>query len=141
MTTDDVAVSRKQIGGEVPMVVAEATDDCIYTGLFGSLDSARMAVVTEKLTALCESSRISLVVIDLGNVDAIDSAVSAELVRLADVLVMVGVEPIFCGIKGVLARTMVTAGINMGKYTIQRDLKSALKYSFKQSGYTLSKDD
>ena len=139
MTTDDVAVSRKQIGGEVPMVVAEATDDCIYTGLFGSLDSARMAVVTEKLTALCESSRISLVVIDLGNVDAIDSAVSAELVRLADVLVMVGVEPIFCGIKGVLARTMVTAG--MGKYTIQRDLKSALKYSFKQSGYTLSKDD
>jgi len=139
MESNQVAVSRKQIGGEAPMVVSEVTDDCIYTGLFGSLDSARMAVVTDKLTALAESSQISMVIIDLGNVDAIDSAVSAELVRLGETLSMVGVSPLFCGIKGVLARTMVAAGVNLGKYKISRDFKSALKMSFKMSGYSLVK--
>lgn len=48
MAPENVAVSRKQIGGEVPMVVAEVTNECIYTGLFGSLDSARMSVVTDQ---------------------------------------------------------------------------------------------
>lgn len=37
-----VAISRKKLGGDVPMVVREITDRCLYTGFFGTLDSARM---------------------------------------------------------------------------------------------------
>lgn len=139
MESNTVAVSRKQLDGEVSMVVSEITDECIYTGLFGSLDSARMSVVTEKLVKLAEISGITNVIIDLGNVDAIDSAVSAELVRLGNILLMVGVEPIYCGIRGLLARTMVSAGVTLGKYKVTRDLKSALQVSFAQTGYKLIK--
>jgi rsbT co-antagonist protein RsbR len=139
MASDQVAVSRKQIGGEAPMVVSKVTEDCLYTGLFGSLDSARMAVVTNKLTSLAEAAQISMVIIDLGNVDTIDSAVSSELVRLGDTLAMVGVAPIYCGIKGVLARTMVSAGVNLGQYIVSRDFKSALSMSYQRTGYRLIK--
>jgi len=139
MESNTVAVSRKQIGAEVPMVASEITDDCIYTGLFGSLDSARMAVVTDKVTMLCETTQISNVIIDLANVDAIDSAVSLELMRLGDTLTMVGVTPIYCGIKGVLARTMISAGVNIEKYEICRDLKTALLLTLKKTGYKLIK--
>ena len=54
MDSNDVAVSRKQIGGEVPLIATEITDQCIYTGLFGSIDSARMAAITEKMISLAE---------------------------------------------------------------------------------------
>jgi len=37
MNDNEVAISRKQISGEVPMVANVITDSCVYTGLFGSL--------------------------------------------------------------------------------------------------------
>ena len=141
MASTKVAMSRKQIGGEVPMVANEITDDCIYTGLFGSLDSARMAIVSDKLMELANGKQISLVIVDLGNVEAIDSSVAGHLVRLGNTLKLVGVKPIFCGITAELAKTMVTAGVNMGDYITVRDLKSALKVSLELSGYQLIKND
>lgn len=113
------------------MVVSEITDNCLYTGLFGSLDSTRMAAVSDKLTATSERAETRHVIVDLGNVDAIDSAVANQLVRLADTLMLVGVKTIFCGIKGVIARTMVGAGITLNGYHATRDLKSALQLSLK----------
>jgi len=85
MAPQKVALSRKQIGGEVPMVATEITDTCIYSGLFGSLDSSRMAIIINKVTTLANARQISLVIVDLGNVEAIDSSVAGHLVKLGDV--------------------------------------------------------
>jgi len=130
MSPQKVALSRKQIGGEVPMVANEITDNCIYTGLFGSLDSSRMATIIDKITNLANTKQISLVIIDLGNVEAIDSSVAGHLVKLGNILKLVGVTPIFCGISAELAKTMVTAGVNLGIFITERNLKSALLKSF-----------
>ncbi|ABZ77207.1 anti-sigma-factor antagonist [Shewanella halifaxensis HAW-EB4] len=140
MNLDKVAVSRKQISGEVPMVVAEITDGCMYSGLFGSLDSARMSAVIEKLTYECESRCINLVIIDLGNVDAIDSAIAGQIIRLGNILKLVGVSTIYCGISSILANTMVTTGVSIGDVRVERDLKSALTLSYRLSGYKLIKN-
>ena len=64
-----VAISRKKIGGEVPMVVSEITDRCLYSGFFGTMDSSRMKIITDKLlgllaaTGLKRSSLISATLI------------------------------------------------------------------------------
>lgn len=129
MSPQKVALSRKQIGGEVPMVATEITEECIYSGLFGSLDSSRMAIIIDKITTLANNSQTSLVIIDLGNVEAIDSSVAGHLVKLGNILKLVGVIPIFCGISSELAKTMVSAGVNLGDYLTMRDLKSALTKS------------
>jgi len=133
MAPQKVALSRKQIGGEVPMVATEITDSCIYSGLFGSLDSSRMATIIDKVTSLANARQISLVIVDLGNVEAIDSSVAGHLVKLGDVLRLVGVIPIFCGISSELAKTMISAGVNLGSYFTCRDLKSALVKSLELS--------
>jgi len=139
MVSGNVAMSRKQVGGEVPMVANEITDDCIYTGLFGSLDSARMSSISDKLVVLSSSKQISVVIIDLGNVEAVDSSVAGHLSRLGDILKLVGVTAIFCGISGELSKTMVTAGVGLGNYITARDLKSALQISLEKTGYILEK--
>jgi anti-anti-sigma regulatory factor len=137
MTSQKVALSRKQIGEEIPMVATEITDDCIYSGLFGVLDSSRMAMIIDKITLLANSKEISLTIIDLGNVEAIDSSVAGHLVKLGNILKLLGVSPIFCGISSELAKTMVTAGVDLGAFPTVRDLKEALQTSFRMSNKKL----
>ncbi|MCG9596404.1 STAS domain-containing protein [Vibrio sp. Isolate25] len=134
---DNIAISRKQLGGESPMVASEVFDSCIYTGLFGTIDSARMEAITAKLTDMVESSNSDFVVIDLSNVDAIDTSVASQLVRAADTIVLVGAKPVFCGLRGVIARTMSSAGVALGRHLIVRDLKAATKFCIQESGYAL----
>lgn len=131
---EHVAISRKHLGGESPMVASEIFEGCIYTGLFGTIDSARMEAVTAKLTNMIESSDNELAIIDLSNVDAIDTSVAQQLVRLADTLLLVGVDVYFCGLKGVIARTMVSVGVDLGKHKVVRDLKAAMRVCIEQSG-------
>ncbi|CAH9050192.1 hypothetical protein PSECIP111951_00651 [Pseudoalteromonas holothuriae] len=139
MSPQDVAISRKHIIGEVPMIVCEIAERCLYTGFFGSIDSGRMAQITDSLTIRCEKEKSEAVIVDLANVDAIDTAVATHLVRLGKVLELVGVKVIFCGIKGNIARTMITAGVEFDIFKIARDLKSALVFYYKSIGFELVK--
>jgi len=141
LDSKNIAISRKQIAGEVPMVATEIIDGCLYTGLFGSLDSSRMQAIVDMLTALCEGKNSRIVIIDLGNVEVIDTAVATHLTKLAQVLKMIGVKTIFCGIKGLLARTMVTSGIALDDLNTVRDMKAALDLSYADLGYKLIKSD
>ncbi|MCG7894051.1 MAG: STAS domain-containing protein [Candidatus Thiodiazotropha taylori] len=137
MSSSDVAMSRMQIGGEVPLLATEITDQCIYTGLFGSIDSARMAMITEKMIDLAEDKEISVAIVDLSNVEAIDSSVAGYMVRLGKTLDLVGVTAIFCGISGSLASTMVAAGLGLEEFLTTRNMKEALRVSFEITGYRL----
>jgi rsbT co-antagonist protein RsbR len=132
-----VAISRKKIGGEVPIVVSEITEKCLYSGFFGTLDSGRMKLVTDKILNLLSATGIEVVIIDLSNVDIIDSAVAVHLLRLGNTLTLVGVEALFCGIMPQNAQIMVTAGIEIRGFRITRDLKSALKEVFKLQGFRI----
>ena len=137
MISENVALSNKQIGGEVPMVANEITEHCMYSGLFGALDSARISAISDKLTALADSSEVNCAIIDLANVEAIDSSIAGQLIKIAQILEMVGVTSIFCGLSGELAKTMVMAGVDIGGFLAVRDLKAALIQSFRISGYRL----
>ncbi|MGF1720859.1 STAS domain-containing protein [Vibrio kyushuensis] len=139
MDFDKVAVSKKQISGEIPMVATEIIDGCLYSGLFGSLDSARMAAIIDRLMSTCETRGVQSVIIDLGNVDAIDSAIAGQLIHLSRILKLVGVDTIFCGINTMLAKTMVTTGVSIGDVNVVRDLKSALALYFEKTGLELVK--
>lgn len=131
-----VAISRKKIGGEVPMVVAEVTDNALYTGFFGYLDSARTAAITEKILDLLRETGIQIIIFDLSNVDIIDSAAAAHFIKIGETLKFIGAEAIFCGIRPEIARSMATVGIEM-KHRVSRDFKSALKEVFLRQGLML----
>lgn len=130
----EVAISNKHMSAETPMVASKIINGCLYTGMFGSLDSTRMASISDKLTRSCVSYEVDHVIIDLANVDAIDTAVSAHIARLAEMLENIGVSPIFCGITPVMSRTMASAGVSISGYYRKRDLSSALELVLERSG-------
>ncbi|WDT84580.1 STAS domain-containing protein [Alteromonas sp. 009811495] len=135
---ENVAISRKQIGGESPIVASEIFDSCIYSGFFGTIDSARMAAITDKLIKMIEASSYTVAIIDLSNVDAIDSSVASQFVQSADTLKLLGVRTIFCGIRGGVAVTMVKTGIVLGHYTVKKRLKEAISEALNHLGLTIS---
>ncbi len=132
-----VAISRKKIGGEIPIVVNKITDKCLYSGFFGILDSSRMKSITDRILEMLYATGIEIIIIDLSNVDIIDSAVASHLVRLGETCSLVGVETIFCGIMPPVAQIMITAGVEMRGFKIARDLKSAVKLVYEIQGLKL----
>jgi len=134
-----VAIARKKIGREVPIVVNELTERCLYTGFFGTLDSARMLAITDKVLDMITLTGIEIIIIDLSNIDIIDSAVASHLVRFKEILALIGVETIFCGIIPQVARIMVSSGLEMKGFRISRDLKAAVKLMFELQGIKLVK--
>lgn len=136
-STQNVAIARGKIGAEAPMVVNHLTDATLYSGLFGTLDSARLQRVTEKILAKLAESEAEIVIIDLGNVDIIDSAVAAHLTRLAETINTTGSKSLFCGINPTIAQTMASTGINLKAISISKNLKSALKEVFRLQGLEL----
>ncbi len=139
MTEEKMALSKKHISTEVAMVANELTDTTIYTGLFGTIDSARISLIAKKITQLCEDKESSVAIIDLGNVSAIDTAVAGYINDLGRILKFVGVQAIICGITGDLSRTTVKAGVDLEGFIIVRNLKEALAKSYEVTGHKVVK--
>jgi rsbT co-antagonist protein RsbR len=132
------AFSRSKIGGEVPMIVSEVVDGCLYSAFYGSLDSARTQAIIEKILDMLVQTESPFLIADLGNIDIVDSAIAARFIQLADAAKAVGSEVVFCGISPVIAQTMVGAGVNVRQLQIARNLKSALKRVFVLQGKDLT---
>lgn len=130
---DDHSVAFSQSASllQAPMVVNEIADGCLYSGFFGRMDSARMKSVTDRILDAVEQSSCEIIIIDLSNIDVIDSMVATHLSRVGETLKIVGVRPIFCGISPIVAQTMVGTGVSFDQFTVVRNLKSALKLVLK----------
>ena len=134
---EKVAISRRQLGGESPMVVGRIAPLTVYSGLFGTLDSARMLNITDEITQYCSDLNARYAIIDLGNVEAIDSAVAQHIISLARAAKLSGIEMVFCGIKGRVARVMVSAGLDMDTFGTHSHLEIALASIYEKCGYRL----
>lgn len=134
---EKVAISRRQLGGESPMVVSRIAPLTVYSGLFGTLDSARMQNVTDQITDYCTAQNARYAIVDLGNVDAIDSAVAQHIINMAKAAKLCGIEMIFCGIQGRVARVMVGASLDVGVFETHSDLEIALQATYRKTGRRL----
>jgi rsbT co-antagonist protein RsbR len=122
-----VVVSRSKIGGELPIVVSELLEGCLYSGFFGTLDSARVKSVTDTILHHADTRDVVYMIIDLSNVEIIDSAVAVHLINIAEALRLIGTEVIFCGMKPFIAQSITKAGIPIAGSTFSKNLKTALK--------------
>lgn len=136
-TNQEVAISRRVLGGEAPIVINEITDRCLYSGFFGTLDSVRMKKVNDEIMAVANRNDHDMMIIDLSNVEVIDSAVAANLKKLNKLLQLIGVEVIFCGFKPVVASSMISAGVELENIHVEKNLKRSIKTVYKRQGLQL----
>ena len=139
MTKKSVAISRNKIDIEAPLVASEILDKCMYTALFGSIDSMRMSESSELILRKCEDEKSEYMIIDLANVDAIDSAVAQNIVTLAHSLTLMGVASVVCGIRGDLARLLALSKVSFGGLDIFSNLKTSIQHVLELQGKEISK--
>lgn len=135
--TQRVAISRRALGGEAPIVINEITSRCLYAGFFGILDSSRMKKVMDAVLQVVEKTDNDLMIVDLSNIDIIDSAIANHLKKLNKLLQFVGMEVIFCGIKPIVAQSMISAGVELDNITVEKNLRRALGLVYKKQGLKL----
>ncbi len=133
----EVAISKRKLIGESPIVLNELTDRCLFSGFFGILDSLRIKKVSDGILEIANRSEHDLIVIDLSNIDIIDSAIAGQLVRLNKTLQLVGMDVIFCGIKPIVAQSMTSAGVNLDNIYVAKNLKRALLEVYRREGRKL----
>ena len=136
-STQQVAISRRKIVGEVPIVINEISSRCLYSGFFGTLDSARMKKIMDGVLTIAANSDNDLIIIDLSNVEVIDSAIAGHLVKLNKTLQLVGMDAIFCGIKPVVAHSMVSAGVLLENIYVAKNLRRAIAEVYRRQGLEL----
>lgn len=134
-----VAFSQNSGSLQAPMVVNEIIDGCLYSGFFGRLDSARIKSVTDRILNAIDQSSCEIIIIDLSNIDVIDSMVAAHLAKIGETLEVIGVKPVFCGISAVVAQTMVGTGVSFSKFTVVRNLKAALRLVLEEDGVSIKR--
>jgi len=135
----NVAISRRIIGGDTPIVINEITDRCLFSSFYGTLDSVRMKRVIDGLLEVVNRNDNDMIIIDLSNIDIIDSTIAAHIKKLNKLLQLLGMEVIFCGIKPIVANSMVSAGVELENIQVQKNLKQALTEVYKKLGLTLQK--
>lgn len=127
MALQKVAISKGTLGIEAPMVVTEIVEGTVYSGFFGVLDSSRMTAITEKMLILNETLSFQICIIDLSNVDILDSDAAKHLIILGNTLILSGVSPLFCGIRSRIAQSMAFAGITLSHFEVLKNAKLALE--------------
>ena len=135
----EVAIDISKIGGETSMIVNHILDGCLYSGFFGTLDSARIKRVTDEIVEMVETNVSDFLIVDLANVDFVDTAVAAHLIKVADVLKLLGTDVIFCGIRSLIAQSMISAGINLTNQSVSRNLQSAILVVLERQGLQIVK--
>jgi len=134
-----VAISRRILGGDAPIVINEISDRCLFSSFYGTLDSVRMKKIIDGMLEIVNRNDNDLIIIDLSNVDVIDSAIAAHLKKLNKLLQLLGMEVIFCGIQPLVANSMVSSGIELENITVEKNLKRALAAVYRKQGYQLTK--
>lgn len=134
-----VAIQESKMGLEAPLVVSKVFDNCLYSGFFGMLDSERIKTITTLILDSVDTHDCEYMIIDLSNVDLIDSAIAAHLIKIGNSLKISGVIVVFCGIKSSVAQTMIVLGVEFTAFKIAKDLNKALQIIYNLSGYELVK--
>jgi len=95
--------------------------------IIGQIDSPRARQLTEHLLESIRTNRAKVVVIDITGVATVDSRVANHLVQTIDAARLMGAHVIVSGISPVIALTMVTLGIDLGRVVTVGDMQSGIE--------------
>jgi rsbT co-antagonist protein RsbR len=129
---EDVRRSAETIQ-QMSVTVLPIADGVLVLPLVGALDSQRAVLLTEQLLDAIQRERAHMVLIDITGVPVVDTQVAGALIRASQAVQLLGAEPVICGIRAEVAQTVVGLGLDLGRLTSQRDLRSGLAYALSKT--------
>lgn len=106
--------------------ILEVWDDVLAVPLIGVMDSMRAAEMMERVLGEVERKQCRYLILDITGVDVIDTATADRLAKLVTAVEILGAQCFLTGARAVVAQTMASLGVDLGRLTTLRTLKHAL---------------
>jgi rsbT co-antagonist protein RsbR len=95
--------------------------------LIGLFDSARAAVLSQKILAAITSQRADTVIFDITGVEVVDQRTIAELLQLTGAVRLLGAEPVIVGVRPDVAIALVAQEIDLTTQRIYPNLQEVVQ--------------
>ncbi len=107
--------------------IAEVWQGILSLPIMGVLDAERAARITEEMLESVTRLKARIVLLDLTGIEAVDTATSSNLVRMAKATRLLGAECYLTGLTPTVARALVHLGVDLESLRTFRTLRDGLK--------------
>jgi methyl-accepting chemotaxis protein len=114
---------------EMSTPVTKIWDGVLFAPIVGIIDSKRSVDIMNKALASIADSRAKTLLLDIGGVAVVDTAVANHLIKIAKAAVLMGCKTIISGISPAIAQTIVELGVDLGSIQTTSTIESALRDS------------
>lgn len=125
--TQQILTSQQALITELSSPVIPIKDGIGVLPLVGNIDFQRAKLILESTLEQCSEKKLTKIFIDLSAVPILDTIVAQQLYQLLAALKLIGVEPIFSGIRPELAQISLSLGISFSDTKTYSSLSRALE--------------
>ena len=119
---------------EMSTPVTKIWDGVLFAPIVGIVDSKRSVDIMNKALSSIADTRASTLLLDIGGVAVVDTAVANHLIKIAKAAVLMGCKTIISGISPAIAQTIAELGIELGAIQTTSTIESALRDSINRPG-------
>jgi methyl-accepting chemotaxis protein len=119
---------------EMSTPVTKIWDGVLFAPIVGIVDSKRSLDIMNKALSSIADTRASTLLLDIGGVAVVDTAVANHLIKIAKAAVLMGCKTIISGISPSIAQTIAELGIDLGAIQTTSTIESALRGSINRPG-------
>jgi methyl-accepting chemotaxis protein len=119
---------------EMSTPVTKIWDGVLFAPIVGIVDSKRSVDIMNKALSSIADTRASTLLLDIGGVAVVDTAVANHLIKIAKAAVLMGCKTIISGISPSIAQTIAELGIDLGAIQTTSTIESALRDSITRPG-------
>jgi methyl-accepting chemotaxis protein len=119
---------------EMSTPVTKIWDGVLFAGIVGIIDSKRAVDIMNKALSSIADTRANTLLLDIGGVAVVDTAVANHLIKIAKAAVLMGCKTIISGISPAIAQTIAELGIDLGSIQTTSTIEAALRDSIIKPG-------
>jgi methyl-accepting chemotaxis protein len=119
---------------EMSTPVTKIWDGVLFAPVVGIVDSKRSVDIMNRALSSIADTRASTLMLDIGGVAVVDTAVANHLIKIAKAAVLMGCKTIISGISPAIAQTIAELGIDLGSIQTTSTIESALRESITRPG-------
>ena len=119
---------------EMSTPVTKIWDGVLFAPIVGIVDSKRAVDIMNKALSSIADTRARTLMLDIGGVAVVDTAVANHLIKIAKAAVLMGCNTIISGISPAIAQTIAELGIEMGSIQTTSTIEAALRESITRPG-------
>ncbi len=117
---------------EMSTPVTKIWEGVLFAPIVGIVDSKRSVDIMNKSLSSIAETRARTLLLDIGGVAVVDTAVANHLIKIAKAAVLMGCKTIISGISPAIAQTIAELGIDLGSIQTTSTIEAALQESIQR---------